>query len=193
MLDQTRQTLQDEERLIPASGGEAKISSDELNYYQKEGFEILPSNQLEWVPKMNKFEALEFAEESDGKIRSFLQGNETAPWVLFYIVDSSKFPGPLRKITHGLVDRDITSKIKASVERLEKETTSAVVRLAVIHRPGAGATTIGRHVLWQLRKKARCVIINGDDFKKDQSKLDRVAHLILSVRELQEQDDQVWF
>lgn len=58
--------------------------------------------------------------------------------------------------------REIYDKIleKAS-EHLShpKEETRKVVTLSIAHEPGAGATTLGHHLLWHFRKDNRCCVI----------------------------------
>ena len=67
-----------------------------------------------------------------------------------------RFPGQVCK-------RDIFEKIKKQVKKgLDGGIKEDIVgRVFLYHQPGAGGTTVARHILWELRKQYRCGLIHN--------------------------------
>ncbi|KAK2141811.1 hypothetical protein LSH36_1036g00002 [Paralvinella palmiformis] len=62
-----------------------------------------------------------------------------------------------------VIDRNAVASL---VEDIEKQMVEAVEddRVAVVelhHQPGAGGTTVAKHVLWKLRDKCRCIVVRN--------------------------------
>ena len=61
-----------------------------------------------------------------------------------------------------------------------------VALAGILHNPGAGATTVGKHVLWKLKDQFRCSYLDGEFIQK--TDLERTANQILNFRDIGEKD-----
>ncbi len=177
--------------LLPASSGVFQMEEKSVNFFAQEGIDILPSNMFAYLKDLDECESDAFIEKNEREIVKFLKGSIAPPWVAYFVADSSKNPGRIqKKLTHGLVERDILFDILKEVKNLKRGTENIVARLPVIHHPGAGATTIARHALWTFREDYRCVLLDGDRYAKNMgAKLQRTAEQILNFRELGELEE----
>ena len=143
---------------IPSSSGvEVTIRPEVVDHYQKSGVNILGMNQCQHFqnPETRKEEHERIAKE---RTEAFLNGDETA-WEIFMLSEPSKLASFEAVI--ALIERDITGRIITKIEAL-KNSDNFISILALNHNPGAGATTVGKHILWKMKEKFRCCYIDND-------------------------------
>ncbi|KAK7505846.1 hypothetical protein BaRGS_00003117 [Batillaria attramentaria] len=83
----------------------------------------------------------------------FYNGGEVS-WLNFCI----ELPNP----DHHVMYRNVLSSIKEKVlesTNLPTGTLKSIPRVVVAHMPGAGGTTLGKHVLWHLKTKFKCAVV----------------------------------
>jgi hypothetical protein len=84
--------------------------------------------------------------------------------------------------------------LRKEIVHLSKE-NEVVLTKQLVHEPGSGASTIAKHVLWQLKAEMRCVSINAkllfSGEKVDLDKIKILADSLLSLRSLGEENDVV--
>jgi len=126
------------------------INSIVEDFYKAEGIEILGSKHCEELnDQLNSDELTQLA---NSEIKSFFKGSEPT-WKLFYFSDPSSL-SVTGKILPGVIKREYVNNLLKDVEELNKYQNHIVARKKIIHQPGAGASTIGKHVLWiQVKKK----------------------------------------
>jgi hypothetical protein len=131
-----------------------KLSLPATEYYRQEGIDILGSKHChELIDRCNGDELTEFA---NTEILSFFKGSEPS-WELFYFSNTSNLP-VTGKLHPGVIQRDYVNTLLKDIEELNKYQNTIVARKRIIHQPGAGATTIGKHVLW-LQVKSQLIMI----------------------------------
>ncbi|XP_038046657.1 sterile alpha motif domain-containing protein 9-like [Patiria miniata] len=54
---------------------------------------------------------------------------------------------------------DVLRKVKKPLDS-SRSGDSLIVTVTLLHQPGAGGSTLARHVLWELHKDYRCVVVN---------------------------------
>ena len=69
---------------------------------------------------------------------------------------------------------------------MEKIENKSVALAGILHNPGAGATTVGKHVLWNLRDRYRCAYLDGTFVEN--FNLHKLSEMILLFRSLNEED-----
>ena len=179
-------------RTIPGSTGELVMDTEKIKYFSNDGVNILTSNECQEEMNTNP---LEFCQKGRSSILDFIRGTEP-DWPVFYFTETSEIPLPIEaNIPPGLVKRKFVDQVIADVNCAEKNETKPITRISIIHQPGSGATTLGRHVLWHLRREKKCCMIDGRNYRKnnvtDSEKLSRVADLILNFRGYRENDEVV--
>ena len=73
---------------------------------------------------------------------------------------------------HDDVDRDQTSKILQKIQSELKN--KPAVRVNLYHAPGAGGTTVGRRILWDLHARFPCAILNRCEPEETADRLHRL-------------------
>ena len=56
----------------------------------------------------------------------------------------------------------MTKKIKEKIQEEAKREKKLVALVPIVHNPGAGATTLGKYILWMLKEQFRCAYLDGD-------------------------------
>ncbi|XP_022081709.1 sterile alpha motif domain-containing protein 9-like [Acanthaster planci] len=54
---------------------------------------------------------------------------------------------------------DVLKKVRKPLDSSNTE-DSLIVSVTLLHQPGAGGSTLARHVLWELRQDFRCIVVN---------------------------------
>ena len=181
-------------KTIPGSGGgNLVIEEKDLEYFRGHGINILVGNECQYVLEADSFAAKEFWLKAHTFIEDFLCGAEPE-WPVFYLSEPSSVPLPKEaRIPQGLVKRQLVDRVLDDIREAELSKTKPIGRVAVIHQPGSGATTVGRHVLWSLRKTRKCMEIDGKNCYQrgeiDRDRLATYAKLILNFRSYQEKAD----
>ena len=141
---------------IPSSDVEIKIEKVHVDHFKKYGLEVLGINQCDELlnTDTNK-EELEY--EGYRCNEEFLKGKHP-DWKVFMLANPNKIPF---NSYSALVERDITNDLveKIKVSSSEQKFVSIV---GLNHHPGAGATTVGKHVLWKLKEDFRCGYIDQE-------------------------------
>ncbi|XP_038046656.1 sterile alpha motif domain-containing protein 9-like [Patiria miniata] len=85
---------------------------------------------------------------------------EKVDWWNFAIGEKEK---KLRKACGHVLKRkgfgDVLRKVKKPLDS-SRSGDSLIVTVTLLHQPGAGGSTLARHVLWELHKDYRCVVVN---------------------------------
>jgi hypothetical protein len=72
-------------------------------------------------------------------------------------------------------DREITDKLHQRIEKELKDRKT--VRVNLYHTPGAGGTTVGRRVLWDLHKRYPCAVLHRSEGSMTADRLGRIYGL----------------
>eukprot|EP00731_Ephydatia_muelleri_P014044 Em0007g1354a len=75
---------------------------------------------------------------------AFFEGREIVRWEDFY--------------ANNVIERPETTSLKDSVDKLLRQRRNTAVVKNFYHRPGAGGSTIARHVMWLLKSSHCCVV-----------------------------------
>ncbi len=191
--DKTVKTIFSGYELLGSSGAMISVESEFLSLFKEEGLHVLPSNQCDDILSKSTEEKIKCCEDGKKKILEFLGGKEPE-WAVFFYTNTSSAP-IVQEMPPGVVKRDITAEIVKSLDELSKNDEKCVARLCISHYPGSGATTIGRSILWETRRKMRCLMLDGRNYKKgeeyNQAKLQGAADKILLLRAYSEQNEVV--
>jgi hypothetical protein len=125
-------------------GLNVRLNSTFEDYHKKEGIDILGSKHCEQLSDEYNIDELTFF--ANCEILSFFKGSEPT-WELFYFSNPSSLP-VAGKIFPGVIKREYVDNLIKDVEELNKYQNTIVARKRIIHQPGAGASTIGKHILW---------------------------------------------
>ena len=63
-----------------------------------------------------------------------------------------------------LIERDITEKIRNKIDAVKQDSVDSKTFISILglkHNPGAGATTVGKHILWKMKDKFRCGYVDN--------------------------------
>ena len=104
--------------------------------------EILTAGDLQVDPEKSS----QMRKEVEQK---FYKGGQ-AQWLNFW------FGG---QVLEREIHKDLLSKVEMALMGNYKEEETMVTVISLLHEPGAGATTSARQVLWELRTKYRCCIV----------------------------------
>ena len=165
-------------RIPSTSGIPVIVKPKVVDLFKNDGIEILGVNQCEDFVK---------GETQQQKIsmkhtREFLTGKNPS-WEIFALSEPAKlsFNAP-----SALVERDITIDIQEKLLDMAKIEQKCVALAGILHNPGAGATTVGKHVLWKSKDQFRCFYLDGEYIQK--TDLERTANQILNFRDIGEKD-----
>ncbi|KAH3700817.1 hypothetical protein DPMN_075797 [Dreissena polymorpha] len=93
-------------------------------------------------------------ETCDKEEQSFYKGNKVSWWNFYFEIQVCK--------------RDVFDKFRTKIEKKIREGTKRVEILKIFHQPGAGGTTLGRHLLWHFSQFKgdfsnlfRCCLVNN--------------------------------
>ena len=92
------------------------------------------------------------------------------------------------KMPNCLVERVQTKRIQEKIKDMGNIDKKSVAMANILHNPGAGATTIGKHVLWNLKEQFRCAYLDGDVIKDVPMK--KLSEMILLFRKIKEKDSK---
>ena len=175
-----------------SSSGKVSMPKKTFDYFKKEGIEILPVNKLNHLEDISGDEETLLRRESENDIDNYLKGTIPPPWIIYYLNEPSKHPGRLaRDLIHPLVFRETMEMLLEEVKKVERGKENIVARIAFVHQPGSGASTVARYVLWKLRKTRRTVLLDGNQYKENMSKLEDLAKTLLNLREFGEDEEVV--
>jgi hypothetical protein len=128
-------------RLISSSGANVILKESFINLLSD--LEILASNECDNIDDITAKQNLEFA---------FYHGLEVSWWNFW--------------CQNHVVERDMNNELMQRIlHDLQQNTTETIFSESFVsvfflyHHPGAGATTVAKQVLWNLRKLYRCAIV----------------------------------
>ncbi|CAH2291900.1 sterile alpha motif domain-containing 9-like [Pelobates cultripes] len=89
------------------------------------------------------------------EFESFFYRGGKISWKHFWLAEQKKCGQIIER--HGCTEvEDILNNI------LNKNTVKLpVARIKIVHQPGSGGSTVGRHILWKNKKHLRCAIVNA--------------------------------
>ena len=87
--------------------------------------------------------------------------------------------------------REIHNSLHSKVKKvLDSTSNDAVVdRVRILHQPGAGGTTLARHILWDLRREYRVAVVHNCEDHRSSEKISRLAKQILKLYQHEERED----
>ncbi|XP_077977628.1 sterile alpha motif domain-containing protein 9-like [Glandiceps talaboti] len=142
---------QDTKCTIPSSTG-APVTLPQRDKNTLRDLEILSINECEEEAKgMTYRERINFQR---GKELLFYQGHSVEWWNL-WATDHS-FNHVLKRDKHD----ELKKHIHDALNLVSSEEIRRVSKVFLFHQPGAGGTTMARHILWEFKKYYRCVVIN---------------------------------
>jgi hypothetical protein len=171
---------------VPTTNGLSyTIKTQVIENFAQCGIEVVGINQCENLSP-------EIAEES---LIEYLRGNATWPsWSAFYFSDWSNNPMP-NHLKSVIIRRKVVDKILNDIKAIAKMPKKNVALKKLIHQPGAGASTVAMHVMWELRSSFKCVRIDADCFIKDpesqNERMNIIAGNIILLRSFGESDSCV--
>ena len=169
--------------LIPSSSGiNTPVKPEVVKRFMNDGLSILGINQCDAL--RTEPNALKQEQMAKTCTQEFLTG-KSPPWEVFLLSEPSKFKMRFNA-PNGLVERMITKKIQDKIQDMEKIENKSVALAGILHNPGAGATTVGKHVLWNLRDHYRCAYLDGTFVEN--FNLQKLSEMILLFRSLNEED-----
>ena len=173
------------EILIPSSCGvHVALEAEVVKRFMDDGIHILGINQCEKM--LNEQDHAKQQELIKMHTMNFVTG-KTPTWEVFMLSEPAKCQ--ITSIVPScLVERIHTKRIQDKVKDMEKIDKKSVALASILHNPGAGATTIGKHVLWNLKDSFRCAYLDGKFIEN--IPLKKVSEMILLYRKIKEKDSQ---
>ncbi len=185
----TRSTDGGWEMRIPCSYGLNGVAMPEnmIEKFKARGIEILAMNEEDKITVNSPKELM----EANQILKSFYQGPSLAPWEVFSLTDLKT-----NGLMPGAVERTHTKNLMQDIETFVGKTAvcNDIETIRVIHQHGSGATTMARSLMWKLRKKMRCVYVNGDYVENAgregqvEKRMKNTAELILYINKFEEKD-----
>ena len=150
MCDRLNRKRNSESFTIPSASGESgvDIKNETVQKFKEANLDILPSK----VVDQYSITDLEDYERSTA-VEEFLSG-ERPTWQVFLPRLSIKVEIP--------VERNYEKDIVEHIQTMTRNRCNVVQLWKIVHQSGSGATTICMSVLWQLKSKYRCAVIDGD-------------------------------
>ena len=183
---------------IPASSGGSGVELKGKDYqkFSDNNLQILAANECAEL-EAQKLSQAEKIREINASIITYFGGKVRADWKTFYY--SFNCPTTLRsKLAPGIVERDQVqnqvSVIESTEDKIIEDEDEMVAIFGINHQPGSGATTVGMNVLWKMKHKMRCAVVDGSQFADQASKqlsLKRLASQIMFLRRYEENEDTV--
>ncbi|XP_038046515.1 sterile alpha motif domain-containing protein 9-like [Patiria miniata] len=161
---------QEIDRIIMRMSGVNQINASQLPTSTPGKCFLSEKQKDEWdditVVCKNECENTDMDESSQGyqkfageKELNFYRG-EQADWWNFAIGEREE---QIHKSCGHVLKRkgfgEVLKKVKKPLESSKVE-DSLIVTVTLLHQPGAGGSTLARHVLWQLHKDVRCIVVN---------------------------------
>ena len=161
-----------------------------LERFYDSGLEIVGKNQCNKSFK-NKDDEI----DANKQIVDFFRGCDPS-WEVYYLSEPSKHPINW-KLLPGLVERKNVSLLVSDLKSLatskvvdKSKVTKVVIAKRILHEPGSGATTIGKHVLWVLKEEMKCILVDAKQLNDgefgNEGKMEEFARLICEYREFGE-------
>ncbi|KAI4903957.1 hypothetical protein NFI96_000967 [Prochilodus magdalenae] len=128
----------------------------------------------------NECENVHFENSSEFQIKKleaeeeFYRGGEVK-WLNFYFSEKQK--------AKPFIKRDKYEAVMAMVTSQVKRPQSTCVLVNLFHHPGCGATTLAKHVMWDLRNQLRCAVL------KESSSDEQVALQITDLIKIGKSDE----
>ncbi|XP_022110147.1 sterile alpha motif domain-containing protein 9-like isoform X2 [Acanthaster planci] len=161
---------QDINRIVMRMNGVNKIEAYELPTHIPEKCFLSEKQKDEWnditVVCKNECENTDMNESNPGYRRfaekkelNFYRGAKV-DWWNFAI--GEKEMNLHRRCGHVLKRKgfgDVLRKVRKPLDSSNTE-DSLIVTVTLLHQPGAGGSTLARHILWELRQEFRCIVVN---------------------------------
>ncbi|XP_062425111.1 sterile alpha motif domain-containing protein 9 isoform X2 [Rhea pennata] len=137
------------ERLLPSAGCSTVLLKREED--SMEALEILCVNECKDT-EIEK-DAEQFRKFLKEREEDFYRGGKVSWWNFYF---SSE------KYTSDFIKREGYEKLKQLVMTSSSSTNESPVKIInLYHHPGCGGTTLAMHILWDLRKQFRCVVLKN--------------------------------
>ena len=173
---------------LPSSdrGDGISITQDKLTNFQDKGLDILGLNHGKHIGVKNQEQT---RIEANRCIKDYLWGKQPS-WDLFAFTFETQVEDKLA----GVFVRPYVKRLKRDVEELQRTEGELVQMKRIYYQPGSGASTITRHVLWELRDRMRCVCVDrnmsfihlGDRAKR----IFELVRALMDFRQLEESTDK---
>ncbi|XP_045420643.1 sterile alpha motif domain-containing protein 9-like [Lemur catta] len=136
-------------RLLPSTGLATVLLKKEEDIMT--ALEIVCENECEGTlleKDKNKFLEFKALKEED-----FYRGGKVSWWNFYFSSQSYSLP---------FVKRDKYEKLEEMIQNCADSSKSVCAKIIhLYHHPGCGGTTLGMHILWELRKKFRCAVLRN--------------------------------
>ena len=166
--------------LFPSSSDvKIRMHKTVVDYFKSSSLEVLGTNHCDELTNAEtNIEELETTAKK--KNEDFLKG-KNPDWQVFMVATSLKLPFDCYS---ALVERNITNDL---VEKVKVSTSEQkfIPIVGLNHHPGAGATTVGKHLLWKLKEDYRCAYIDQDNI----ADMSATAKAILYFSEFREENN----
>ena len=160
VLERIKKVVYSGMKIVSGSGILVDLDPEFIKINQEHKIDILPSNFGDEIYDMPKEKKETFCLEGNQAIKRYLQGGEPT-WTVFAF-SNDDYP-TVQPIIKGVIKRELVQNIQDDLKASINFKDRCVFRKRIVHQPGSGATTIGKHVLWELRKKMKCIQIDGND------------------------------
>ena len=170
---------------IPSSCGvNVTLEAAQVKRFMDDGIGILGINQCEQLE--NETDQEKQDELVKEHTMNFVTGGNPT-WDIFMLSKPVKSQMS-SKMPNCLVERVQTKRIQEKIKDMGNIDKKSVAMANILHNPGAGATTIGKDVLWNLKEQFRCAYLDGDVIKDVPMK--KLSEMILLFRKIKEKDSK---
>lgn len=170
------------DRILASTGALVSLPPEMKKSYKEHNITVLPSNQCDELLYLSPERRVKFFQGGDGQASDWLSLFHTETGAAAAVQGLPPEPLP----------RDVTRRIKKDL-RQKTFSQSPCTLSRVRHEPGSGATTVGRTVLWKMRGKMRCVLLDGNDFSHQalgsKGKLRNTVKKLLDLRAFGESEE----
>ncbi|KAM8980645.1 sterile alpha motif domain-containing protein 9-like [Sarcophilus harrisii] len=136
-------------RLLPSNGSSVILQKKDEDCMT--ALRILCVNECKGTDKEK--DKVKFAEFQKSKEKHFYLGGKVSWWNFYFSSENYSLP---------FIKRDSYQKLEEMIQSLAKsprESCAEVINL--YHHPGCGGTTLAMHVLWELKNKFRCAVLES--------------------------------
>nr|XP_006139744.1 LOW QUALITY PROTEIN: sterile alpha motif domain-containing protein 9-like [Pelodiscus sinensis] len=140
---------QSSQRLLPCKGSSTVLLKKEEDFMT--ALEILCENEC--ADTDIEKDKTQFSEFIKSQEENFYRGGKVTWWNFYF--SSENYSSPFIK-------RDSYEKLEELIQSSSQSSTQTSTKVInLYHSPGCGGTTLAMHVLWELRKKFRCVVLKN--------------------------------
>ncbi|XP_051856775.1 sterile alpha motif domain-containing protein 9-like [Antechinus flavipes] len=136
-------------RFLPSNGSSIILQKKDED--RMTALRILCVNECKGTDKEK--DKVKFAEFQKSKEKHFYLGGKVSWWNFYFSSENYSLP---------FIKRDSYQKLEEMIQSLAispRESCAEVINL--YHHPGCGGTTLAMHVLWELKNKFRCAVLES--------------------------------